>query len=323
MSERPALSDVGVGIEEIQAAAKRIAGYIRRTPLIAADPVKSAIYGEGRLSLKLECLQIVGSFKSRGASAKLTGLAEGAVRRGLITASGGNHGLGVAYAGWRAGVPVTIYLPSSTPEAKVEKLRQWGATVKIEGAVWDEANQVALAVAEKDGMTYVHPFADPAVIAGQGTTGLEILEQAPDADVLLVAIGGGGLISGIALAAKALKPEITIIGVEAVGAPTLKRSVEAGQLVTLEKIETEAGTLAPRRSAEINLSIISSLVDDIVLVNDDDMRDAARWLWFEFGIAAELSGAAAVAAMQIGAFRPAEGAHVVALVCGAGTDGLG
>jgi threonine dehydratase len=309
-------------LDDVKRAGQRISSYIRRTPLIPAVPAKTPIHEAGRLSLKLECLQIVGSFKARGASAKLTSLDDTAVARGLVTASGGNHGLGVAYAGWRAGAPAKVFLPTTTPSAKAEKIAAWGAEVVHHGSVWDEANEAALAAAESDGLTYVHPFADPAVIAGQGTVALEILEQAADADVLLVAIGGGGLIAGIATVAKALKPEIRIIGIEATGAPTLKRSVEAGGLVTLDEILTEAGTLAPRRSEVINLQIIAEHVAEIVLVTDEEMRQAARWLWFEFGIAAELSGAAAVAALQAGAYRPADGAHVVALVCGAGTDGI-
>lgn len=310
-------------LDDIHAAQSRIAGAVRRTPVLDATAMHDPIAGVDRLTLKLECLQVIGSFKARGAIAKLTSLDDAARARGLITASGGNHGLGVAYAGWHAGVPTRIFLPHSTPKAKAAKLEAWGAEVIFHGAVWDEANGKALSVAEADGLTYVHPFADPAVIAGQGTAAVEFLQQAPNADVLLIAIGGGGLISGMATAAKALKPDITIIGVEATGAPTLYESVAAGELVTLDKIETEAGTLAPRRSEQINLDIIRNHVDEIVLVSDDDMRRAARWLWFEFGIAAELSGAAAVAALQNGAYRPAVGAQIGALICGAGTDGIG
>jgi threonine dehydratase len=277
---------------------------------------------DGELVLKLECLQAIGSFKARGATNKLLTLDPAAVARGLVTASGGNHGLGVAYAAWQAKAPARIYLPTSTPAAKADKLRAWGAEVVMHGAVWDEANAEATAAAERGGLAYVHPFADPAVIAGQGTTALELLEDAPELDAIVVAIGGGGLIAGVALAAKALKPSIRIVGVEPVGAPTLKESVAAGRLVTLDRIETEAGTLAPRRSAELNLALVRRHVDEIVLVSDDDMRRAARWLWFECGLAAELSGAAAVAALLARAWTPPAGASVGALVCGAGVDGL-
>ena len=310
-----------VPLDQIRTAAGRIAGRVRRTPLLAAGPLKQPP-DDGELSLKLECLQVTGSFKARGATNKLLSLTDDQVRRGVITASGGNHGLAVAYAAWQAGTRAVIYLPESTPPAKAEKLRTWGAEVRIEGAAWDDANSVALATAERDGLTYFHPFADTAVIAGQGTVGLEIIDDAPDTDVLLVAIGGGGLISGIGLAVKALKPEIRLVGIEPIGAPTLKNSLAAGELVTLPTVRTEAGTLAPRRSEAINLEIIGRTVDEIVLVSDDDMRRAARWLWFELGIAAELSGAAALAALMTGQVRAESGQRVVALICGAGTDGL-
>jgi threonine dehydratase len=242
--------------------------------------------------------------------------------RGVVTASGGNHGLGVAYAAWRAKVPATIYLPESVAAAKIAKLKSWGARVVVDGAVWDDSNRAALAAQARDGLAYVHPFADPAVIAGQGTIALEIQEQAPDTDTLLIAIGGGGLISGIALAAKALKPAIRVIGIEPIGAPTLHDSVRAGRVIELDAIRTAAGTLAPRQSAAINLDLITRHVAEIVLVSDEEMRLAARWLWFELGIAAELSGAAAIAALQAGRYRPRDGERVCAVVCGAGADGI-
>ncbi len=310
-----------VTLADIEAAAARIAGRVRRTPMIPAGPLRhSPVSAE--LLFKLECLQVTGSFKPRGATNKLLGLAEAEVRRGIITASGGNHGLAVAYAGWRAGTRAVIYLPHSTPAAKIAKLEAWGAEVRVEGAGWDEANEVALARAEGDGLAYIHPFADPLVIAGQGTVGLEMLQEAPDCGLLVVAIGGGGLISGVATAAKAIKPGITVIGVEPEGAPTLSESLTAGRLVTLPGIRTDAGTLAPRRSAEINLEIIRREVDEVVLVSDGEMAEAARWLWFELGVAAELSGAAALAALLAGRLAPPAGSRVGVLVCGAGSDGM-
>ena len=311
-----------VTIDNVHAAAERINGLVRRTPLLAASLCHGPLPGDPTLNLKLECLQVSGSFKARGAMSKLTTLDQAAKARGLITASGGNHGLGVAYAGYSAGVPVTIYLPGNTPPAKADQLRRWGAEVHIHGDVWDDANREALAVASRDGRTYIHPFADPSVIAGQGTVSLEVLADAPETDVLLVSIGGGGLIAGTAMAAKALKPEITVIGVEPVGAPTLRNSVAAGEVVELESIDTLANTLAPRKSEAINLALIQDNVDDIVLVTDDQMRDAARWLWREFGLGVELSAAAAVAALQAGAYVPAKGSICTTLVCGAGSDGM-
>lgn len=304
----------------IESARRRLAGHVRRTPLIQAEALLQPP-SVSRLTLKLECLQVTGSFKARGAAHKVLTLSEAEVARGLVTASGGNHGLGVAYAGRRAGAPVTIYLPGNTPPAKAEKIERWGARVVWHGSVWDEADVAAREAAAREGLTYVHSFADPAVLAGQGTIGLEILEDDPHPDLLLVAIGGGGLIGGVSTAVKALRPSTRVIGVEPTGAPTLFESLRAGRVVELERISTAANTLAPRRSAEINFEIIRRQVDEIVLVDDHEMRAAARWLWFELGIAAELSGAAALAALLTGRVR-AEGRSVCALICGAGTDGL-
>lgn len=309
-----------VDLQDVQEAKARIGGHVRRTPLVAATALREG--GRGALALKMESLQVTGSFKARGATNKVLGLPPEQVARGLVTASGGNHGLGVAYAGWLSGAPVTIYLPSNVPPAKVKQFESWGAQVVREGDVWDEADRAARIAAERDGLAYVHAFADPAVVAGQGTVGLEILEDAPETDVLLVAIGGGGLISGIATAAKALRPGVRVIGIEPVGAPTLYESVRAGSLVTLERIETAANTLAPRRSAELNLEIIRTAVDEIVLVTDEEMAEAARWLWSEMGITAELSGAAAVAAWLTGRTKVEESESVCAVVCGAGTAGV-
>jgi threonine dehydratase len=310
-----------IGLHEVEQARRRLAGHVRRTPLVPAAPLSRPLPGGGGLTLKLESLQVTGSFKARGAAHKALTLTREETGRGLVTASGGNHGLGVAYAGRLIGAPVTIFLPGNAPASKAEKLEQWGARVVRAGAVWDEADKAARLIAERDGLTYVHAFADPAVIAGQGTVGLEILEDAPDTDVLLVAIGGGGLISGIGLAVKALRPSLRLIGVEPVGAPTLFESVRAGAVIELPRITTVANTLAPRQSAAINLEIIRATVDDIVLVTDEEMREAARWLWFEMGIAAELSGAAAVAALLTGR-AGREARRSCALVCGVGTDGL-
>ena len=315
------MTGIPVTLSDIEAAAARIAGRVRRTPLIAAAPL-AAPPGDLELFLKLECLQVTGSFKPRGATNCLLQLDPESVARGVITASGGNHGLGVAYAARQADTSAVIYLPEGTPREKADKLHAWGAEVVIAGGVWNESNELALARAKADGLAYLHAFADPRVIAGQGTVGLEILDDAPDLDHVVVAIGGGGLISGVATALKAMKPEIRVSGVEPVGAPALTRSLEAGELVTLREIATAAGTLAPARSEEINLGIIRRTVDEIVLVDDDEMRDAARWLWFELGIAAELSGAAAMAALLQGRLEVSPGARVCVLVCGAGRDGL-
>jgi threonine dehydratase len=290
--------------------------------LISCAPIRDSTKIGESLRLKLECLQVTGSFKARGAINKLKSLSSDDLSRGIITASGGNHGLAVAYAGWLAKVPTRIYLPTTAPADKIDKLKDWGAEIVIEGAAWDDSNRAAMIVAEREGLAYFHPFADPVVIAGQGTIALEILDDAPQLDTLMVAIGGGGLISGIAVAAKAINRRIRIIGVEPVGAATLYSSVKAGRVVELEKIETSAGSLSARMTSQLNFDLVRKHVAEIVLVSDDEMRAGARWLWFEMGIAAELSGAAAVAALLSRRYQATKDERICALVCGAGTDGL-
>jgi threonine dehydratase len=245
-----------IGLQDIRAAADRIAGRVRRTPLIDATQLKSPVT-EADLVLKLELLQVTGSFKARGATNCLLATPSERIERGIVAASGGNHGLAVVRAGALAGVPVTIFLPENVTAAKVEKLRLWGAETVITGKVWDETNVAAQAFVQKTGRAYFHPFADPLVVAGQGTVALEIMAEDPEIDTLLVAIGGGGLISGVAVAARALKPSIRVIGIEAAGSPTLKRSVEAGRVIGLNAVTTSVATwLAPARTSAS--SVLSS-----------------------------------------------------------------
>ncbi len=323
----------------MRAARTRIAGHVVPTPLArlragAVPPGKGDVARgivdvpvmDARLRkhvlLKLESLQVSGSFKARGAVNKVLSLPPDVVRRGLVTASGGNHGLAVAYAGRVVDVPTTVYLPSRTALAKAAKIEGWGARVVRAGDVWDEAHAAALAHATKDGLTYVHPFADPAVVCGAATIALEVLEQAAEVDLFVVAIGGGGLVSGVAAAAKLLRPELRVIGVEPEGAPTLSSSLRANEVIELPEIRTAAGTLAPRRSDALNLAIIQATVDGIVLVSDDDMRAAARFLLAEIGIGAELSGAAALAAVLSNRIDFGAAKNPCVLVCGAGSDAL-
>ncbi len=307
-------------LEDFQSAAERLKNAVRRTPLLRTRHLRRPLHPG--LQIKLECLQVTGAFKARGASNALLLLPDEAVQRGVITASGGNHGEALAYAAWARGVPSVIYLPESAPPHKAERVRAWKGEAVITGAVWDDANEAALARARAEGLTYVHAFADPAVIAGQGTVAVEILKQDSGCSAMVVPIGGGGLIAGMAAAAKALKPDIRIIGVEPTGAPTLKESLAAGAVVTLPQVTSRAGTLSPRRSENINLRIVQDCVDDIVLVTDDEMKEAARWLWFEMGIAAELSGAAAVAAVMTGRVSCPDDLSLAAVVSGSGTDGV-
>ncbi len=305
----------------IEAAARRIAPHVRRTPLLDLGPLPGGDPGS-RLLLKLENLQVTGSFKARGATNKVLTLPAERVSLGLVTASGGNHGLGVAFAGRLAGVPATIYLPANVPPAKGVKLERWGAKVVWVGEVWDDANAAALEAARREGTTYVHPFADVEVIAGQGTLALEALDDAPGIDLFVAAIGGGGLIAGVATAVKGRRPETRVVGVEATGAPKIHQSLRAGRVVELASVTTAANTLAPRSSHEMNFAVIRERVDDVVLVTDEEMRDAARRLWFEAGTAAELSGAASLAALLSGRIPLAGVRAACVMVCGAGTDGM-
>ena len=323
----------------MRAAQSRIRDHILATPLArlragAVPPGKGDVArGIGDLPvidarlrrdvlLKLESLQVSGSFKARGAVNKVLSLAPDVARRGLVTASGGNHGLAVAYAGRLVDVPTTVFLPSLTAPAKAARIEGWGARVVRAGDVWDEAHAAAMEYAAKEGLTYVHPFADAAVICGQATIALEILEQAPEVDLFVVAIGGGGLVSGVAAAAKLLRPDIRVVGVEPEGAPTLTESLRANEVIELSEIRTAAGTLAPRRSDALNLAIIRETVESIVLVSDDEMRSAARFLLTEIGIGAELSGAAALAAVLSNKIDLGTAQSPCILVCGAGSDAL-
>jgi len=310
-----------IQLADVEAAAARVAGAIRHTPMTRPAPTMSPLSDAGEVTLKLECLQVTGSFKARGAISKLRTLTAEQVARGVVTASGGNHGIAVAYAGRMAGTTALIYVPSGVSPAKAAKIKAYGADLRVEGTVWDEANRHALDRAA-EGVTYFHPFADPAVIAGQGTLALEILADAPATDTILVAIGGGGLISGIAVAAKALKPSIRIVGVQATGAPSVHASLAAGRIVELDKVTTKVPTLAAKKTEPVNFEIIRRLVERIVLVDDEALYAASTWLWRELNVAADPSGAATVAALRARAYVPAQGERVCALVCGAGAEGI-
>lgn len=312
-----------ITLGDVQAAATRIADAVRRTPMIRTRQMLTApLAAENELWLKLEALQVTGSFKARGAMSQLRFLPPEMIAQGIVTASGGNHGLAVARAAKLSGVPATVYVPENVSAAKRAKLAAWGAEVRVVGRFWDEANAVAVAFAEDSGRAYFHPFASPAIVAGQGTVATEILAQRPEIDVFLIAVGGGGLIAGMATALKALRPQARIIGIEPVGSPTLHASLARGEVVTLSDITTSVPTMACARTDSRIFDIVRDTVERIVLVEDEVMIAAARWLWFEFGVAADASGAAAIAALRAGSIDLRPGEKVCALICGAGTDGI-
>lgn len=312
-----------ITIEDIEAARARIEGRVRRTPTFALSQFKDPPATKAAVTLKLECLQVTGSFKARGAMNRLLGGEGGVPKAGIVTASGGNHGLAVARTAFAAGVPAKIFVPKGVSPEKVTKMRAWSAEVEIVGEVWDKSNEAAHAYGQATGAVYFHPFSDPLVVAGQGTLGLEILEDLPRMDAILIAIGGGGLISGVATAIRAKRPGVKIIGIEPEGSPTLRACLDEGGVVTLPEVTTRVPTMACARTDPRIFEIVRGAVDDIVLVSDEAMLEASRQLWFECGIAADLSGAASLAALRQGVPALDGAGHVCALVCGAGPDGTG
>ena len=307
-----------ISLADARTAAKRISGLVRHTPLmrVPGGTIDGILAVD--LHLKLELLQVTGSFKPRGAfnralTQKLTG---------LVTSSGGNHGIAVAHVGRTLGVPAVIPLPASVSPEKLARMRALGAEAQVVGPTFQVSNEQALRIAADLGYLYIHPFADESVVAGQGTVGLEILEDLPNVDAVIVAVGGGGLLGGVAMTIKEQRPSVRVIGVEPSGADALTRSLDAGRLIALERINTAAATLAPPFTGQINLELAQRYVDQMVHVSDDEMQRAARWLWDVLAVPAELGGSAATAALLSGRVALAPGSKVVSIVCGAGTAGL-
>lgn len=308
-----------VTLDDVRAAALRIAPHVRRTPTVEWSCRGPALDG-ARVHLKLEYLQVGGSFKSRGAVNRIAQAQPAEAARGLVTASGGNHGIGVAWAASRFGVPATVFLPLGAPESSAATLRGMGARVERAGEVWDDAWRAAEERAKETGALAVHPFEDPRVIAGQGTVGLELAEDAPALDTLYVAIGGGGLIGGVGVVMKALSPGLRLVGVEPFGAASMGVALRAGKVVPLDEVKTIAGTLAPRSVGPTTLAMARQLVDEVVCVSDDEMRAAMRLLWSELRVLVEPAGAAAVAALLAGRGRSPDRARIGVLLCGANLD---
>ena len=312
-----------ITLSDITAAASRIAPFVRTTPVMEVAATREPLPFDAGITLKLELFQVTGSFKARGAMNRYLGGEGIDAQTGIVTASGGNHGLAVARTAHAAGTKATVFVPRNVNPEKIDRMRGWQADVHIVGDEWNVSNEAALAFAAKTGASYFHPFADPLVVAGQGTLGLEILEQIPDLETIVVAIGGGGLISGLATALKTLKPALKIIGVEPEGSPTLAACIKAGCKVRLEAVTSRVATMSCRETDERIFQIVQRHVDEIVLVSDDDMLAASRWLWSEFAIAADLSGAASIAALRRWAPRFTGSRKICALICGAGSDGIG
>lgn len=296
----PAGADVSCPtIADIWEAHKLLKPRIHHTLLAQSRTLRDLTGAD--IYLKTENMQRSGSFKVRGAIYKLSRLSEEEYRRGVIAASAGNHAQGVAIAAATYHIPCTIVMPETAPLAKVTATQGYGATVVQHGFTYDDAYQYCLSLQEESGATFIHAFDDPAVIAGQGTLGLEMLSDLPDADALVVPIGGGGLISGIAIAARALRPDITIIGVQAAGAASTRVALDSGAPQTLPAINTIADGIAIKRPGALTFSIIQRLVDDVVVVDDEAIISAVLLLMERSKMLVEGAGAAGVAALLSGA----------------------
>ncbi|MBZ9897105.1 threonine/serine dehydratase [Mesorhizobium sp. BR1-1-6] len=300
--------------ERIAMMEPRIRRYVRHTPVLRVD---MADFDRPPLAvdLKLECLQHSGSFKARGA---FTNLLERQVPgAGVVAASGGNHGAAVAYAAMRLGHRATIFVPEVSPPAKLERIRSYGAELVVGGARYAEALAASERFAEQTGALQIHAFNQEETLIGQGTLGLEIENDLPQIDTLLVAVGGGGLIGGIAAW---FAGRIRIVAVEPEGAPTLYRALEAGHPVDAPAEGIAADSLAPRRVGEMMFPIAEAFVERSILVSDDDIVAAQKALWDRVRIISEPGGAAAFGAILSGRYAPAPGERVAVLVCGANAN---
>ena len=319
-----------VTLGEIRAAALRIRGAARRTPLLPADPSAGAIPGDAPdLWLKCECLQAAGAFKIRGAYNFIASLAPDTRAAGVVTYSSGNHAQGVAFAASAFGVPAVVVMPVDAPTIKVAAVRRLGARLEQVGTTTVERKARAEEILAEFGGTMVPPFDHPDIIAGQGTAGLEIVEQLREAaewrgeDIRLskvvVPIGGGGLISGVAVALRAVAPDADVVGVEPEGAPKMSRSLEAGHPITLDHIDTIADGLKPVRPGDLTFQHTRDLVDDVVTVDDAAIREAVLWCHRQ-RLVVEPSGAATVAALASGRVDPASDGATIAFLSGGNLD---
>jgi threonine dehydratase len=306
-----------VSLGDVQKANSLLEGKILRTPLVYSPSFSSHV--EGEVYLKLENLQKTGSFKLRGATYKIQTRLEQIGPRGVVAASAGNHAQGVALAARETGVPATIVMPEWASLTKQEATLGYGGQVILEGQSLGERIQKALQLAE-EGMTFIHPYDDPETVAGQGTLALEIFKELPDPDFILVPIGGGGLIGGIATAAKGIRPQTRIVGVEAASCPSAYRSRELGKLVQVEAQRTIADGIAVKQPGELNFQIMQEKVDDIVLVEEEQIGHAILTLLERKKILAEGAGAVPVGALLNSSMTIPKGSKVVLVISGGNVD---
>ena len=302
-------------IDDIRAAAKRIEGAVVRTPMLKSRTLSEVIGAE--VWLKFENLQFTSAYKERGALNKLLQLTGEERARGVIAASAGNHSQAVAYHATRLGIPATIVMPESTPTVKVTKTQGYGANVVLYGDMFDDAYAKARELALENGYVFVHPFDDPQIIAGAGTVALEMLEDAPDLDAIIVPIGGGGLISGVSIAARAVKPDVELIGVEAELYPSMKCAIEGCHLPLGG--DTLAEGIAVKQPGELTSRILKDYVQDVVLVSERDIERAVAMLVGIEKTVVEGAGAAGCAAMLADPGRY-KGKRIATLLCGGNID---
>ena len=304
-----------LSLDKFYHAAYVLKSVLRRTDLVYAPELNP----EADIYLKPECLQVTGSFKVRGAYYKIATLSDEEKAKGVIACSAGNHAQGVALAATKSGIKSLICLPDSAPISKVEATRKLGADICLVNGVYDDAYQRALDLRDEKGYTFIHPFDDDRVISGQGTIGLEIADQLPDADAVIVPIGGGGLISGVAFAIKQLNPNIKVYGVQAAGAPSMFNSIHDGKIERLPSVSTIADGIAVKEPGSITFDTCQKYVDDIVTVTDDEISAAILALIEKQKMIAEGAGAVSVAAAMFNKV-PVAGKKVVCVVSGGNID---
>ena len=308
-----------IGLSDIQAARARIAHLLVQTPVLADDWLSHELHAS--IHVKAECLQRSGSFKIRGAANSLAMLTDDERSRGVIAHSAGNHAQGVAFAARSHGIEATIVMPETAPLTKVNATRALGAHVVLFGSSFDEAGLKCRELQAEHGYTLVHAFNDPHVIAGQGTIGLEIIEQLRNVTLLVVPIGGGGLISGIAIAARSFNPGIRIVGVQAEGCATINRSLNAGSPMALTAAQTIADGIAVKRPGDLTLPIIRKYVDHVVEVSEDDIARGIAHCVQRLHLVTEGAGAAGIAALLAGKISVQSTDVVCAPLCGGNIDG--
>lgn len=306
-----------VTLENIQQARETLKDVVSSTHLLPSKKV--GLLSGNQVYFKTENLQKTGSFKIRGAYNKIANLTQKQKSKGVLASSAGNHAQGVALGARAYGIESTIVMPIGAPVAKVTATQSYGAKVVLHGSVYDEAYEKALEIQKETGATFLHPFDDPDVIAGQGTIGLEILDELKDVDAIVVPIGGGGLISGIAIAAKSINPNIQIIGVEPENAASMKASVERGQVTSLTSCGSIADGIAVKTPGQLTFSIVKDYVDQIVTVSEDEIAKAILTLMEDEKIVAEGAGAASVAALMSGKIN-LKNSKIVSMISGGNID---